>query len=93
MSQYIAICRRSFSCFECGRAFKVPQKISPKKIPTTNIKTTSNRKTKSDKSPKTTPASKKIKTSEHEVESPPEADTLDSTTHFDDLIVSNLYSP
>ena len=87
MSQYIAICRRSFTCFDCGRAFRVPQKKSPSKMPKTQIKTTSDRKTKPDKISQTPPVPKKIKISE--VESPTEADTLDSTTHFEDLIVSN----
>ena len=95
MSNYIGICRRNFSCFECGRAFRVPQKNSPIKSPTKlpaksqKVQTTSNRKTKSDKmTPQTPPVLKKIKIVE--VESPPEADTLDSTIHFTDLLVSKI---
>ena len=42
---------------------------------------------KPDKNPQTPPIPKKIKISE--VESPPEADTLDITIHFGDLVVSN----
>ena len=42
---------------------------------------------KPDKNPQTPPIPKKIKISE--VESPPEADTLDNTIHFGDLVVSN----
>ena len=42
---------------------------------------------KPDKNPQTPPIPKKIKISE--VESPPEADTLDNTIHFADLVVSN----
>ena len=93
MSNYIGICRRNFSCFECGRAFRVPQKTpikSPTKLPTKSqkVQTTSNRKTKSDEMiPQTPPVPKKIKI--EEVESPPEADTLDITFHFTDLVVSN----
>ena len=37
--------------------------------------------------PQTPPVLKKIKIAK--VESPPEADTLDSTLHFSDLVVSN----
>ena len=93
MSNYIGICRRNFSCFECGRAFRVPQKNSPIKSPTKlptksqKVQTTSNRKTKSDKMT-TPPVPKKIKVSG--VESPPEADTLDITFHFTDLVVSKI---
>ena len=87
MSQYIAICRRNFTCFECGRAFKIPQKKSPTKMSKTQTKTTSSQKMKPDKNPQTPPIPKKIKISE--VESPPEADTLDNTIHFGDLVVSN----
>ena len=83
MSQYLAICQRNFSCFECGRAFKVPQKISPRKTPKTQTKIVSNRKNKPEKIPKI-----QVLTEISEIESPPEADTLDSTIHFDDLVVS-----
>ena len=53
----------------------------------TQTKTTSSQKMKPDKNPQTPPIPKKIKISE--VESPPEADTLDNTIHFGDLVVSN----
>jgi len=87
MSQYIGVCRRNFTCFECGRAFRVPQKKSPAKMPSIKMKTSSNLKIKPEKILKTPPVSTKIKISaERGVDSPPEADTLDSTIHFGDLV-------